>query len=225
MKIKLFLVLTIFYFPRDLSLNISPNTNPNYEEILLFCSNTNPYIASSEYGNEDIRGFGPYGPHNLFDKNPSTCWTEGSNNKGINEYVFCGLPENSQKLHFRNGNCKSQSEFRKSNRCREISVQIYIAAHILGNEIEAFCVYEGIKYETKIFAVKDTKDIQIFDLNIDWSKLIQNKNSLLSNYIKLYELIDPSEAMALFLVKIQITDIYSDTGTIGTSISDIWFSK
>lgn len=214
----------IFFVPRDLDFNNFFNSNSDYEEILLFCSSTNPYISSSEYQNEDIREFGPYGPHNLFDKNPATCWTEGTSSGGINEYVICGLPENSQKLHFRNGNCKNSTDFNKFNRCKEISVQIYIAAHILGNEIEVFCVYEAVKYDTKVFSVKDTKDVQAFNLDINWDRISQTKNSILSSYIKRYKLANPNEAIAQYIVKIQIADIFFGTKVIGTSISDIWFS-
>ncbi|MBN1638401.1 MAG: hypothetical protein JW866_05515 [Ignavibacteriales bacterium] len=224
MKNSICFILLIFFVPRDLDFNNFFNSNSDYEEILLFCSSTNPYISSSEYQNEDIREFGPYGPHNLFDKNPATCWTEGTSSGGINEYVICGLPENSQKLHFRNGNCKNSTDFNKFNRCKEISVQIYIAAHILGNEIEVFCVYEAVKYDTKVFSVKDTKDVQAFNLDINWDRISQTKNSILSSYIKRYKLANPNEAIAQYIVKIQIADIFFGTKVIGTSISDIWFS-
>lgn len=225
MRNLVYFILFVFIFPRDLNLNILFNANSDYEEILLFCSSTNPYISSSELENEDIRKFGPYGPHNLFDKNPATCWTEGTNSGGINEYVICGLPENSQKLHFRSGNCKNSNEFNKFNRCKKITVQIYVAAHIIGNEIEVFCVYEAVKYDTKDFFIKDSKDEQVFNLDINWNRIEQNKNSILSNYIKRYKLANPDEAIAQYLVKIQIADIFHGTSAMGTSISDIWFSE
>ena len=65
-----------------------------------------------------------YGPGNVLDDDPNTCWAEGASGTGVGERIVLSsdTPQTVSGLNISNGYCKSSDAFYSNNRLKEINI-------------------------------------------------------------------------------------------------------
>jgi len=198
----------------------------DWKQLFLHDAKGHIYRASSELNNSDPGLFGPYGAHNLFDKNGSTCWAEGTPGRGIGESVYMEIKENLKTIHLTNGYAKRKKLFYANNRIKKAKMSLFVGINIPGHATEIFTVYNAAQYpEEKIINLEDTIGPQHIQFPFDWNRLTRFKKDVFGDYVKEKDLFDIREKLDVkYIMNIEIVDIYKGSKFDDTCISDVWFS-
>ncbi len=154
---------------------------------------------------------------NLSDNDVTTCWCEGVNGPGINEYVLMYIDhENGLSfdygraqrfknikchLEINNGFCKSQDLFVKNNRVKTCRIEVYDTPEVYG-QYKTFIRADPVKLYDSLLELADTSEKQEFEFSI-----ILRKDNIYDE--------------PLVLMKLTILDVYPGTNYDDTCISEI----
>lgn len=165
---------------------------------------------SEEYDMSGYADYGKYGSLNLGDSNPKTCWAEGSESDGINEFIWMTIPENISIIRIRNGYQKSEIIYNANNRPRKLEFELFASYEPSGYVTEShngFFISESIASSSAV--LEDNLGYQDIKLDFDWPEI----NSQLSYN----EIFDEDR----FILKIKIIDVYKGSKWNDACISDI----
>ncbi len=99
-------------------------TTPQYQRIS-FSSDLSGVTASSKLASQNFGGeIYDYSPEKTIDKNLKTCWSEGSSEYGIGEYITFKFRDTRliEKIDLWNGLCSNEELFYKNSRLRSITI-------------------------------------------------------------------------------------------------------
>ncbi len=188
------------------------------------------HLASSELDYLGPYELGPYGAHNLFDHDSSTCWAEGVPGNGIGESLYIGFEENLETIFVVNGFPKTMDLFYENNRVKDIRISIFVGINKPGNVTEIFVLYDAMEFDQDtIIQLEDTMVPQAIAFPFSWEELIQFKESSLQMFVEDHteELddrgIEEDELYVDYVMLWEILDIYEGSKYEDTCISDIWF--
>lgn len=180
------------------------------DTLLMAFDNNVFWSASSELEPDIYTDFGKYGSTNLSDNNSQTCWAEGSENNGVQEYILFTIPVNTSEIRIKNGYQKSESIYKANNRLRNVEFDLYASYQLMGYITEShngFCLSE--KLTSSIAEVKDVSGYQNVALNFDWESI----NELMQQ--------DNTFDKDRFVIKLKILDIYKGDKYNDACISDL----
>jgi hypothetical protein len=180
-------------------------------DTLLMAFDNNVFWNSSSELEQDIYAdFGKYGSTNLADNDSTTCWAEGSENNGEQEYILFTIPVNTSEIKIKNGYQKSEDIYKANNRLRNVEFDLYASYQLMGYITEShngFCLSEELT--SSIAEVKDVLGYQNIALNFDWESI----NELMQQ--------DNTFDKDRFVVKLKILDIYKGDKYDDACISDL----
>ena len=96
-------------------------TSPATYPVTGFTSASATSILPSQSSGDNVF---TYGPENVIDNDPNTCWTEGAQGAGIGEKIILSsdTEQTISGLYINNGYCKSSEAFYNNNRPKEIKI-------------------------------------------------------------------------------------------------------
>lgn len=180
------------------------------DTILMAFDNGVFWSASSELEPDIYVDFGKYGSTNLSDNNSQTCWAEGSDKDGEQEYILFTIPVNLLEIRLRNGYQKNEEIYKANNRLRNIELELYASYQLMGYITEShngFCLSERLT--SSIVEIKDVSGYQNISLNFNWEEI----NELMQQ--------DNTFDKDRFVVKLKILDIYKGDKYNDACISDL----
>jgi hypothetical protein len=185
------------------------------------------YRVSSELEDPGPRQFGRYGGHNLFDRNPATCWAEGVPGTGRGEYVFVSIPKGDRTIHILNGYHKSQALFMKNNRIKDLALSMYVAVFRPDQTTELFEGYDIARYgKVKRVTLPDSMKPQTIRFPWDWNEIERFMDQTYAANPKTRDLTHvPEDLRRKYLVRVEIVDVYPGTKYNDTCISEIRASR
>jgi hypothetical protein len=204
----------------------------SWEELFLFDfsegGKTSLYNKSSELNDPGIYDFGQYGPHNLFDNDPATCWAEGVSGNGIGEFIFFNVRKGAKRIEFVNGYGKSKGLFEKNNRVKRLKASIYVGIHKLGDATEVGLYFQAVKYKREVsLSLDDVMGTQMIRFPFEWSKLNAFREKVVDEYVKRFakelkeEKIDKTDLEVIYILWLEIRGVYKGNTYDDTCISDI----
>lgn len=212
-KFFLFIIFSIFIVFDVFTQNINNAINDYFSYDVHEKNGYWKYCCSSflKDKNKDIYF---YGYKNLFDKDISTSWVEGSEGSGINEYLLIPFFKQDESMfsykkkknininfQINNGYCKNESLFKKNNRVKKIKITVYDIP-LNSNLNSMFVDGEPAIIFEKIIELQDSSEKQEFNFQ---TKLVN------------YE----SYCIPFTLLKMEILDVYKGTDYNDTAISEI----
>ena len=215
--IRLVILATLF-LPEDLQ--------AAWLEIPLVDMHGKLFSASSELNRPPAGGVGRYGPHNLFDKDPATCWAEGVSGNGIDEALFVGIGKGRQALFVRNGYTKSRALFAKNGRINTLAVSLLLGFNPPGHVSEQHIVFHTLPLSDP-FAVtlKDSMDIQHLPLAIEWPKITEFEAAFIDKAAaRLRSLKIPfsrQDIVRQYILRLEIRDVYPGSKYTDTCLSEV----
>jgi len=180
------------------------------DTLLLAFKNYIFWNSSSELEMGGYADYGKYGATNLGDTDPSTCWAEGSEGDGSNEFVRFTIPESTLTLRIRNGYQKSENIFYANNRLKNVEFELFASYEPSGYVTEShngFFISEVLATSNTV--LKDTLGYQDVKLNFNWEE-INEEMSRGHTFEK-----------DRFILKIKILDVYKGLKWNDACISDI----
>ncbi|MBN1897784.1 MAG: hypothetical protein JW827_03320 [Spirochaetes bacterium] len=195
------------------------------ETLFLYDIGGNLFLATSEMKKPSSSfELGPYGAHNLFDKNSSTAWVEGTEDEGKGQSVYLAIKEGVKNINIVNGYARSKDIFEKNNRVKVLRLSLYLGIERSGHATETQVLFDIYKYnEERNLLLKDTMDVQKIPFPFDWNKL-----KLFKDEIKKAKGSDkgsqaPDSINTRYILRFQIKDIYKGAQYNDTCLSDIFF--
>jgi len=180
------------------------------DTLLLAFSNDVFWGASSELDKGIYADFGKYGSTKLADNDSTTCWAEGAEGDGSNEYILLTIPGNTSKIEIRNGYQKNENIYYANNRPKNIDLTLYALYEPPGYVTET---YTGFFISESIFntslSLKDKLGYQTIETGINWPDIISKLP-----YDKTFE-------KDRFILKIRLIDVYKGKKWNDACISDI----
>jgi len=203
---KLPLILIAFFLFSKLAIaQIEVN-----DTLLLAFTNEVFWGSSSELEMDIYSDFGKYGSTNLGDNDPATCWAEGSESDGSNEFIWLTIPYDTQILRIRNGYQKSESIYFANNRPKKIEIQFFACYEPSGYVTES---HNGFFISEKLYSdqdiLEDKLGYQDINLNYNWLAIEESLSH------------DRTFVKDLFMLKIKIIDVYKGDKWNDACISDI----
>ena len=188
--------------------------------------NGHEYRVSSELEDPGPRQFGRYGGHNLFDRNPATCWAEGAKGSGRGEYVFISVRKGERVIHIRNGYHKSQSLFLKNNRVKNMVLSMYVAIFRPDKTTELFNGYNILQCgKARRVTLPDSMETQTIRFPWDWKELQMCMDKAFSARPKPRDLVHvPQDMQKKYLLRLEIVDVYRGSQYNDTCISELWMT-
>lgn len=167
-------------------------------------------------------GANHYGPDNLFDDNPNTCWCEGKPDDGIGEAIFVAVEKGSPALFFRNGYTKRADLFEKNNRIRTFAATLFqvdtAPPQPLSNPVRLRAKPVAGPFS---LTLADQMAVQRVALPFDWQLLpaVASEPGAPAS--------DDSETLSPFryVLQLGIADIYSGSRYNDTCLSDMWLTE
>ncbi|MBI9052737.1 MAG: hypothetical protein JEY96_02905 [Bacteroidales bacterium] len=168
------------------------------------------WSSSSELEMDIYADFGKYGSTNIADNDPTTCWAEGAESDGSNEFIWLTIPSGTKTLRIRNGYQKSESIYFANNRPRNIELQLFACYDPEGYVTES---HNGFFISEKLLniqaALEDKLGYQDLKINFNWGEIEESLSH------------DRTFAKDLFILKIKIVDVYKGNKWNDACISDI----
>lgn len=180
------------------------------DTLLLAFSDEIFWGSSSELEMGIYSDFGKYASVNLSDNDGSTCWAEGSEGNGINEYIYMTIPENTESLSIKNGYQKNEEIYFANNRPKKVEFTLYASYEPSGFATEThtgFFISEPLSVTQA--EMQDRMNFQEIKTGINWSD-IREKLSFDNTFDK-----------DRFILKIKILEIYPGEKWNDACISDI----
>ncbi|NOQ25637.1 MAG: hypothetical protein GQ564_09785 [Bacteroidales bacterium] len=180
------------------------------DTLLLAFDNDIFWSSSSELEMDIYKDFGKYGSTNLSDSDPTTCWAEGADNDGTNEYIWMTISENISTIRIRNGYQKNETIYHANNRPKNLEFELFASYEPSGYVTEShngFCISESLTSRSVV--LEDKLGYQDIQLGFDWSEI----RDQLSN--------DKTFDKDRFILKIKILDVYKGNKWNDACISDI----
>ena len=198
-----------------------------------------------DYYSSDIKDFfnytetTKYPSDNLFDENFNTCWIAGSYKTKSYDTLYVSIPEEIDLdkviLNIFSGYGKSKTLYYQNARPKKIKISLYAAYNPEGYDTEVIGIYYIKKYSEKIVELSDNLGLQSFPLNFNKQKLIdfQKNNVGKAKYsarsLAKSKLGDKNSdikiAVASFVLKIEILDVYPGTKYDDLCISELFFNN
>lgn len=168
------------------------------------------WSASSELEMGSYSDYGKYGSANLSDNDGSTCWAEGCEGNGVNEYIYLTIPENTKSLSIKNGYQKNEEIYFANNRPKKIEFTLYASYEPSGYVTEThtgFFISEPLS--TTQAEIQDKTGFQEVKTSINWPEIIEELSH------------DNTFDKDRFILKIKILDVYPGKKWNDACISDI----
>lgn len=216
MKRKLF-ILSFLFFPFNVYSNDSCILEAINEMLVNTLPNNTWILGRSSVLVEKNKDNDFYEWRNLQDNDLSTCWAEGKEDSGINEYFLIpfsrrdgvgfsyrkALRSKNIECHIKiyNGNCASIESFKENNRIKNCRIQIFDTPIVYGQE-KSYVEANPLLIYDSLIEMKDTMELQEFDLPL----------KLRNDYVT---------SSPLLVLKITIADIYPGSDYDNTCISEI----
>lgn len=180
------------------------------DTVLLADKNGNFWSASSELEQGIYKDLGKYGPVNLSDSDPMTCWAEGVSGDGTGEFILTTIPENITQLRIRNGYQKNEKLYLANNRPKKLEFSVFACYQLSGYVTETHTGY-GISevLYTSTAILKDTMGYQNVYTDINWPDIYMEQSH------------DNTFPKDIFILKIKILDVYKGNKWDDACISDI----
>ena len=180
------------------------------DTVLLADKNGSFWSASSELEQGIYKDIGKYGPINLADSDPMTCWAEGKPGNGTGEYILTTIPENVSLLRIRNGYQKNTGLYFANNRAKKIEFTVFACYELAGYITETHIGY-GISEPlyTSTAILKDTMGFQDVYTDINWPDIYMEQSH------------DNTFPKDIFILKIKILEVYKGNKWDDACISDI----
>ncbi len=206
------------------------STPPNlWEEMILRNDGGRLYLSSSELENRGPYVRGPYGVHNLFDGNPSTCWSEGAKSDGIGESICVSVDEGIKNFILQNGCAKNDEVFKANNRIKEAEISLLAGINIPGEMTETGVLFHALRYKkTKIIILEDSPKPQKINFPFKWKSLIKFKNSALRSFKKTQReklAAMKQEPQAVFILQLKILSVYKGSKYDDTCLTSLSFEN
>jgi hypothetical protein len=185
------------------------------------------YRATGELKDPGEREYGPYGAHNLFDKNPGTCWAEGKPGPGLGEAVYVGVNRGERTINLMNGYHKSRDLFQKNNRVSKLNLSVYVAVFRMDRTTELFDAYDLAKFgPTLAIDLPDGMETRTISFPWDWADLEAFMSEAYDAHPASQEMGDaPDDLARQYVLKFEIAGVYPGSKFDDTCISEIWMSR
>lgn len=218
------LIVSIFF-----SLLIFSKANAQWQKLFMNDAKGS-YSCSSELNPPPFNEFGEYGAHNLCDKDFSTAWVEGVEGNGIGESINIGIGnELKDYMFFVNGYQKTETLYYMNNRVKTARISLYAGSYTIEGVWQTGINWDVLQFgEEKIIHFKDTFGIQRFDFPFDQKGVTKFKEQAMESYKKSHEKeIEKSDGYlpVLYILHLEIMEVYKGSKWDDTCISDIWFSS
>ena len=214
---KLNIIFSVFLLG---SLFVSAQNNALMQEVYLLDDNDlNPYV---EFYSTDIKDFfepensSNYPSTNLFDGKLETCWVTNSNSSDSNNNIFIKIPAEIPLakliLNIFSGYGKNENLFYSNARPKSLSISIFSAYSFDVDATEVankYYLYKELRREQILLI--DTFGVQSFALNL--------------NGIDKIELLNITNAVNTYVLKIEIIDTYKGSEYNDVCISEIFFNN
>ncbi len=196
----------------------------NFDDMLFVDLEGQVFAASSELEPPDFGELGPYGPHQLFDGNTYTGWSEGVEGPGIGEVLWVRVAHNTDTLLLVNGFARTPELFRKNNRVAEIEVELYHGYFPEGMVSEIGPVYfvEPLG-ESTVVTPEDRIEAQRLPLRLDWSSIPRIESYWNRTYQELSGAlgIPPKAEDHSFFLRLEIRDTYEGSTWDDTCLTEV----
>ena len=180
------------------------------DTLFLAGQNEPSWHSSSELEQSGYYSYGKYGAINLGDNNSNTCWAEGTEGDGVEEYIYMTIPKNIRGIKIRNGFQKSVSIYKANNRPKKIEIELmacFMPSGFVTETHVGFAVSQPLGSLTQ--ELDDKMGYQDVILDFNWNDLY-NKITGNNNFDK-----------DRFILKITIKDIFKGNKWNDACISDI----
>jgi len=188
------------------------------------------FSASSELNGPPENRLGRYGPHNLFDRKPETCWAEGVAGNGIGETIHLKIEKDQRELFVQNGYCKSPALYKKNGRVRSVSISLLAGINPPGFATERALIFQALPMDGPYTQqLKDSMAIQRLPLGLDWKKVHQSvKDFSVKAASRLKSLgipFSPKDLSPTYIVRLEIKEVYPGSRYPDTCLSGISFPE
>lgn len=199
---------------------------PQWQDLALLSTHGNIYLATSELKGGDPYEFGPYGAHNLFDGNSTTCWAEGVKGYGKGQSLYIAVDKGVRKIYIINGYTKSKALFLKNSRIKKFKLSLYIGINEPGHVTETHTMYKALKHNNESFIeLKDITEPQPADFPFKWSDIEkfreESLNLFLNNKNNSYK---KGDLDVRYILNLEIADVYKGSKYDDTCVSEIAFN-
>ncbi|MEW5722625.1 MAG: hypothetical protein AB1896_05935 [Thermodesulfobacteriota bacterium] len=185
------------------------------------------YRATSELKDPGPYEFGPYGGHNLFDKNPATCWAEGRPGPGLGEALYVGVNKYERTVHILNGYHKSPDLFHKNNRVRQLRLTMFAGFFRPDRTTEIFLSFDAVPYpRAELVTLEDSRRPQEITLPWDWTDLETFMYEAAPSRPPAEEVPGvPKDLEEKYILRLEILQVYPGSQYDDTCLSELWLSR
>ncbi|NOZ13277.1 MAG: hypothetical protein GXO69_06465 [Acidobacteria bacterium] len=169
--------------------------------------------------------FGKYGPQNLFDGNPATCWAEGVPDSGIGQKIQVAVQKIPDTIYFVNGYGKSPILFHKNNRLQAIKLICFAAFSIPGHCTERAVELNALKYPIeKTVILADRPGKQKFGFPFDRAKLKTFLRHAKTMFLQNHPGPESKNVGQFLLISFKIRSVYRGSRWNDTCLSELSLS-